>query len=220
MPRRLPAPSRAVAGAQPIAIFDRDAQGARRARRRRLGFSRCGRSSGHLLIRPATRLHYSGRPRRKSPCFAASSAAATMSSPSCGSTPARIERATRLLAPTSGCAGYVCRTVRSVRRLPSHPFRRGSDSSRSGRLLTSCGSIATCSLWRARGVAEGPSRGQLELEDSSAINPLSRHLANARPASSRRIMSPATAACATGDVLLYNLPTERSLHHRRTACNE
>jgi hypothetical protein len=69
-------------------------------------------------------------------------------------------------------------------------------------------------------VAEGPSRAQLELEDSSAVNPLSRHWANARPASSRRIMSPATDACATGHVLLYHLPTERSLHQRRTACNE
>src|SRR4030095_3709802 len=34
------------------------------------------------------------------------------------------------------------------------------------------------------------------------------------------ITSPATSVCTTGDFLLYALSTERSLHQRRTACNE
>jgi SnoaL-like domain len=72
----------------------------------------------------------------------------------------------------------------------------------------------------SQGVAEEPSRAQLELVGLTALNPLSRHLANARPASSRRIMSAATDDCATWDFLLYDLLTERSLHQRRTACNE
>ena len=40
------------------------------------------------------------------------------------------------------------------------------------------------------------------------------------PATQDGIMSRATSVCTTGDFLLYDLSTERSLHQRRTACNE